>query len=93
MRSAITLVLPGQHTYPDPELEARLDAEACTVLRDSALCERDYTEWESNLSQALIECQYWAQQCSVKLSPLDNPAKLEAGPGLVWLDPDPLEAP
>ena len=68
MRSAITLVLPGEHSFPDPELEAQLDLEACVALRDSSQCEADYMHWESNLSQAIVECRFWGRQCRTSLT-------------------------
>ena len=58
MRSAISLILSGEHGYPDPEIEAQIDLAACVTLRDNARSEQEYMEWDSNVSQALVEVQY-----------------------------------
>ena len=91
MRSAITLVLPGEHSFPDPEVEALTDLEACMSLRDGSQCEADYVHWDSNVSQAIMEVRHWRTQCCTKLSIHDDPSALSAGPGMEWFGVDPLE--
>lgn len=91
MRSAITLVLAGEHSFPDPEIEALTDLEACMFLRDGSQCEADYVHWESNVSQAIVECRFWGRQCRTRLSIHDDPSALSAGPGMEWHVVDPLE--
>ena len=45
--------------FPDPALEARMLEECYSEIRDASVTEEEYSHWDSRVSEARIEQQWW----------------------------------
>jgi hypothetical protein len=88
MKSAMTFIHPGEHRFPDPEMQWWIECEAEQELMQQARDEGEYMEASSNLSQAERERRYWRRE-------MKRPSRFfhdgHSGDGLMWLEPDPVE--
>jgi len=88
MKSAMTFVAPGEHSFPDPEMQALMDCEVHATLRDRARDEREYSEQSSFLSEALAEREFWRRE--MRRKPRFQ-YEQGSGPGYEFHAVDPVE--
>ena len=88
-QGAMTFVHPGEHSFGDPEMMWWMECEAEATLMREARDEGEYMECSSNLSQAEVERRYWQREME---RPSRFPPCGNAGDGLLWLEPDPVES-